>query len=154
MVFAESLHLQRTNFSKLLVQTFGLYIQDNTIHHEGPNPYQKDHDDLPHRISNPLLIDMHDLSADGQCLQMVSDYNFFSSFVAEFAYICNISLRSVILLELRSYKNNVSVKVLKKNIYRNTNSNLKVCQFLHVHMKITCGRLDIKTPFTFQDMHT
>ena len=38
--------------------------------------------------------------------------------------------------------------------YRCTNADLKICQYIRLHMKIICRRFHIKTPFTFWDMHT
>ena len=37
---------------------------------------------------------------------------------------------------------------------RYTNADLKVCQYLRLHMKIICWRFHIKTSFTFWDMYT
>ena len=39
--------------------------------------------------------------------------------------------------------------VLNLNIIRYTNADLKICQYLRLHMKITCRRFHAKTPFTF-----
>ena len=35
-----------------------------------------------------------------------------------------------------------------------TNADLKICQYLRIHMKIICWRFHIKTPIAFWDMHT
>ena len=44
--------------------------------------------------------------------------------------------------------------VLNLNIIRYTNADLKICQYLRLHMKITCRRFHAQTPFTFWDRHT
>ena len=38
--------------------------------------------------------------------------------------------------------------------WRQTNADLKICQYIRLHMKIICRRFHIKAPFTFWDMHT
>ena len=35
-----------------------------------------------------------------------------------------------------------------------SNADLKICQYLRLHMKLICWRFHIKTPFTFWDMRT
>ena len=46
------------------------------------------------------------------------------------------------------------VTVLNLNIIRYTNADLKICQYLRLHMKITCRRFHAETPFTFWDRYT
>ena len=41
-----------------------------------------------------------------------------------------------------------------KSSKRYSNADLKICQYLSLHMKIICRRFHIKTPFTFWDMRT
>ena len=38
--------------------------------------------------------------------------------------------------------------------WRYTNTDLKICQYLRLHLKIICGKFYIRTPFTFWDMCT
>ena len=40
------------------------------------------------------------------------------------------------------------------NTERYTNVDFKICQYLRLHVNITCWRFHIKTPFTFWDMRT
>ena len=40
------------------------------------------------------------------------------------------------------------------SVWRYTNADLIICQYLRLHMKIICRRFHIKTPFTSWDMHT
>ena len=40
------------------------------------------------------------------------------------------------------------------SVYRYTNADLKICQYLPLHMKIIRRRFHIDTPFTFWDIHT
>ena len=35
-----------------------------------------------------------------------------------------------------------------------TNADLKICKYIRLHMKMTCRRFHIKTPFTFWDICT
>ena len=44
--------------------------------------------------------------------------------------------------------------VLNLNIIRYTNADLKICQYLRLHMKITCQRFQDQTLFTFWNRHT
>ena len=52
-------------------------------------------------------------------------------------------------------KNLLYIFLIKLIIFKfYTNADLKICQYLRLHMKVICWKFHIKTPFTFWDMRT
>ena len=52
--------------------------------------------------------------------------------------------------EIHKNNHNINVFILKaRYVKRYTNADLKICQYLRLHIKIICRRFHNKTPFTF-----